>query len=72
VTAQPEGPSLAAMIGTLAEVHAAQQEGASWNDIAARYGYPSGRQAKKIVNGLRVRVKRQLAVTAARQAERLG
>ena len=63
------GSSLAAMISALAQVTAAQaEEGLSWNEIAERYGYPSGRQAKKIVHGLRVRVQRELAAIAARQA----
>jgi hypothetical protein len=71
VTAAEDAP-LAAMISTLAAVNAAQQQGSTWNDIAATFGYPSGRQAKKIVNGLRTRVKRELALYSARQAERLS
>ena len=69
-TPAADGASLAAMISALAQVTAAQaEEGLSWNEIAERYGYPSGRQAKKIVHGLRVRVQRELAAIAARQAQ---
>ena len=37
--------------------------GLTWNNIAAAYGYPSGKQAKKIIHALRERIQ---------QAERLS
>ena len=55
------------MIGTLAEVDAAQKQGKSWNDIAGDLGYPSGRQAKKIIHAIRDQVKRELAGILARR-----
>ena len=64
--AQPT-PSLAAMISTLAEVNAAQQNGQTWNQIAEAYGYPSGKQARKAIRGLRDQVKRELTGMLARQ-----
>lgn len=39
------------------------ERGLTWAQIARVYGYPSGKQAKKMIHGLRDRVKR---------AERLG
>jgi len=65
-------PALGAAIRTLAEINAAHQDGRTWNQIAADYGYPSGRQAKKTVHALREHVKRELAAIAALQGERLG
>jgi hypothetical protein len=65
--AEEQDSPLAAMISTLAQVNAAQQEGLSWNEIAARCGYPSGRQAKKTVHSLKAQVRRELAAAAARQ-----
>ena len=53
------------MITTLAEVDQAQKQGKSWNDIATQYGYPSGRQAKKIIHSIRDQVKRELAAMLA-------
>jgi hypothetical protein len=65
--------SLAAMIGTVAEgnpatdllrlslVKAAQDKGLTWAQIGAALGYQSGREAKKAVHGVRVRVKREQA-----------
>ena len=64
--AEPDS-SLTAMISTLAQVNAAQQNGQSWNDIAEAFGYPSGRQAKKIIHELRDQVKRELTGMLARQ-----
>ena len=61
---EPDSP-LAAMITALAEVDRAQKQGKSWNDIAGEFGYPSGRQAKKIIHSLRGRVKRELAAILA-------
>jgi hypothetical protein len=70
VSTPPPGqaPTLAAAIRTLAEINAAHQAGATWNQIAAQYGYPSGPQAKKAAHTLRERVTRELAAVAARQA----
>ena len=44
-------------------VDQALERGLSWNLIAVAFGYPSGKQAKKIIHALRDRVQR---------AERLG
>lgn len=43
-------------------VDQAQERGLSWAAIATAFGYPSGKQAKKMVHGLRVRVKREQAM----------
>ena len=64
-----QAPPLAAMIGTLAEVDAAQKQGKSWNAIAAQFGYPSGRQAKKLVHALKAQVRQELAAMAGRHTE---
>ena len=63
---EPDSP-LAAMITALAEVDRAQKQGKSWNDIADEFGYPSGCQAKKIIHGLRVKVKRELVAMLAKR-----
>ena len=63
---EPDSP-LAAMISALAEVDRAQKQGKSWNDIADEFGYPSGRQAKKIIHAIRDQVKRELAGILARR-----
>jgi hypothetical protein len=42
-------------------VRAAQDKGLTWAQIGAALGYQSGREAKKAVHGLRVRVKREQA-----------
>ena len=71
--AEPDSP-LAAMITAVADgqpltrhdkdrmrlllVDQALGRGLTWNMIALAFGYPSGKQAKKIINGLRTRVKR--------------
>lgn len=76
--AEQDSP-LAAMIGTVREgkpltsldqarlrvlmVDQALDRGLTWAMVASVYGYPSGKQAKKMIHGLRDRVKR---------AERLG
>ena len=39
-------------------VDQALERGLTWNKIALAFGYPSGKQAKKIINGLRTRVQR--------------
>jgi lysophospholipid acyltransferase (LPLAT)-like uncharacterized protein len=72
---EPDDP-LAAMISTVADgdasslnlallglelVTAAQDKGLTWAQIGAALGYPSGREAKKAVHGLRDRVKREQA-----------
>ena len=75
---EPDSP-LAAMITSVADgqiltrhdknrmrlllVDQALDRGLTWNMIAVAFGYPSGKQAKKIIHDLRDRVKR---------AERLG
>ena len=69
-----EGSPLAAMISAVAEgkpltsldkarlrlalVDQAQARGLSWAAIATAFGYPSGKQAKKMVHALRERVLR--------------
>ena len=79
MTAQDEASPLAAMISAVADGHLltrgdkdrmrllmvdqALERGLTWNMIAVAFKYPSGKQAKKIINGLRTRVK---------QAERLA
>ena len=76
--AEQDSP-LAAMISAVADGHLltradkdrmrlllvdqALERGLTWNMIAVAFKYPSGKQAKKIINGLRTRMKR---------AERLG
>ena len=76
---------LAAMISTVAEgkpltalqqahmrvltVDAVRDRGLSWGTIAAVYGYPSGRQAKKIIHDLRERVQRELRLAQNRDAK---
>ncbi len=60
MTPPEQHSSLAAMVTALAEVTAAQTQGRTWNQIAAQYGYPSGRQAKKDIHALRGHVTRQL------------
>jgi hypothetical protein len=78
MAAQEQASPLATMISAVAEgkpltahdrarmrllmVDRAQERGLSWAAIATAFGYPSGKQAKKMIHGLRVRVKREQAL----------
>ncbi len=79
-----EDSPLAALVSTLADgqhltaldqarmrvlmVDQAVERGVTWAVIARVYGYPSGKQAKKIVHDLRVRVQRELRKAENREA----
>ncbi len=72
-SAQEQDPPLAAMITAVADgqiltrhdkdrmrllmADQALERGLTWNMIALAYGYPSGKQAKKIIHSLRGRVR---------------
>ena len=49
-------------------VDQALERGITWAMIARVYGYPSGRQAKKAVHGLREQVQRELRLAENREA----
>ena len=63
ISAVAEGKPFTALdkaVTRLLLVDRAQAAGATWAAIAAAFGYPSGKQAKKMVHALRSRVKREL------------
>ena len=47
-------------------VDEALERGLTWNAIAVAFGYPSGKQAKKIIHDLRERVTRQIRLAQNR------
>ncbi len=48
----------------------ALERGLSWAQIATAFGYPSGKQARKIIHDLRARVQREMRL--AENREQLG